>query len=743
MTISIKMQIQSKAGFMIANQCGKKWILRPEKPRSMFTAFLLIGIILGLNSQLSSAAEVSRTTQENILHVDQMPRIPFPYAMRNWEEVTRNYVDFVFDFDKSGEHLPLIDWVDASHSKVWIPSYIGDSRAGSAEGINYLAAVLSGALVGLDMRSYRGHDWVLMATNYFNPADGMCYNAPASGRIMSGDSGFYLILPNVLFFQLGAEYSPDPAFEGMMHEIATRLYEECVTLGGRTNPPALPDFGNRQRIDPEAAAGVAWIEYMAWLKFHDPRFLTAADWCLQALEERPLKANPLYEVLLPYAVITAARLNNEEGRNYDVSKLLNWCFDPLPAPQVRPYWGVITGRWSGLDADGLVGSSTDGGGYAFAMNTFQFAGTLAPLAKYNPRYARDLGRWLLNVANSSRLFYANAFDQQHQSSYEWASKYDTNSVIAYEGLRRWKRGWVSPVADYSTAAGKVVQGSYASTRYYHEVPPDVEVLEESPGSNNYASLSQIWQFDLPKSTPEKHLVVAANRVAGGHQGNSFSFSYSTNADGPYVKAFDLGGRARRPQFVELPNDLNGQLYVKVESTDHTPGQMAADRLSVDALAISYRSDIGPFAQGDLVVSWIDLVKDSSIPIVLYRPESVATDLGLYGGSHVGMLGGIVKPTNVERILQWDLLKTDFFHKASERTFLYYNPYDKEQKVKLDVGPEPRDVFDNVSNTLLVQNARGTVEVAIPPDAARVISLMQLGNKPGGKLSLGGIIKDSQ
>jgi hypothetical protein len=145
------------------------------------------------------------------------------------------------------------------------------------------------------------------------------------------------------------------------------------------------------------------------------------------------------------------------------------------------------------------------------------------------------------------------------------------------------------------------------------------------------------------------------------------------------------------------------------------------------MAISYRSDTGPFAQGDQVVSWVDLVKNYTVPIVLYRLQSVITDLGLYGSSHVGMLGGVVKPTNVERILQWDLLKTDFFHKASEPTFLYYNPYDKEREVKLNVGPEVVDIVDKASNILLVHNARGTVKFAIPPDAARVIGLRQPGH----------------
>ena len=131
----------------------------------------------------------------------------------------------------------------------------------------------------------------------------------------------------------------------------------------------------------------------------------------------------------------------------------------------------------------------------------------------------------------------------------------------------------------------------------------------------------------------------------------------------------------------------------------------------------------------MVVSFVDLVKDCTVPIVLYRPEAAAHDLGLYGSSHVGMLGGIVKPTNVEKILQCDLLKTDFFRGPAEPTFLYYNPYDTDKQVELELGPNPRDVYDAVNRTTLLHNLKGLVRFAIAPDAARVLVIVP----PGAKL----------
>src|SRR5207249_4491779 len=145
------------------------------------------------------------------------------------------------------------------------------------------------------------------------------------------------------------------------------------------------------RIEPEGAAGIAWLEYMAWLKFKNPRFLTAADWAIRSLEGKPSDQSPLYEVLLPYGALVAARMNAE-----------------------------------------------------------------------------------------------------HQSSYAWAKAHDGKSVIAYEGIRKWKRGSAMARADYRTVRGKIVRGSFASTHFRGEAPPELEVFEEAL-SGNGAPFEHIWE----------------------------------------------------------------------------------------------------------------------------------------------------------------------------------------------------------------------------------------------------------
>ncbi len=685
-------------------------------------------VTMGLAGCLGAAAQ---TSQVIIPRVAGMPNLPQPFAMRDWSQVTRDYLGLVLDFEQRGEHLPLVGWLDNSLTMVSFPSYVGGSR--DPEAVNYLAAVVSGTLVGLDMRNYRGQDWVTLGTNFFNAEEGVYVNRPRGG---TGGSFWYDIFPNVLFYQLNNLYPGNSARDEQALSVARKWHEACVALGGKTDPLALPDFDHtglnlktmkpvdQGRIEPEGAAGIAWLEYMAWLKFKDPRFLSAADWSIRSLQTKPVAQSPLYEVLLPYGALIAARMNAEQGCDYDVAKLVNACFEPHGKLQARPGWGVISDRWNRVDAHGLVGSTTDGGGYAFAMNTFQWAGALVPLARYDTRYARDIGKWTLNLANAARLFYPNAHNAEHQSSYAWATAHDRKSVIAYEGIRKWKRGAATARADYGTVRGRIVQGSFASTEFRSDVPPDSEVFEETSG--NGTPFQHIWEFDLP-GAQARWLVVAAERIAGGHANNAFQFSYASRPAGPYTPVFSVTGRDSA-QVVELPAVLRGKLYVKAESSDQSVGWRGPDRLAVDAMAISFQSNVGPFAQGDLVVSFIDLLKEATVPIVLYRPASATTDLGLYGSSHVGILGGIIKRTNVERILQLDLLRTDYYHAKAYPTYLYYNPYSSTKTVEINVGTEPRDIYDAVSDQVIRKNVQGCARFTIQSDAARIVVLVPAGGK---------------
>ena len=70
------------------------------------------------------------------------------------------------------------------------------------------------------------------------------------------------------------------------------------------------------------------------------------------------------------------------------------------------------------------------------MNTFsQACRTFVSNCKnHNPAYASTIGKWMLNLANACRLFYADEHPRNRQSSSIWEG--DPQHVICYEGLRK-------------------------------------------------------------------------------------------------------------------------------------------------------------------------------------------------------------------------------------------------------------------------------------------------------------------
>ena len=64
-------------------------------------------------------------------------------------------------------------------------------------------------------------------------------------------------------------------------------------------------------------------------------------------------------------------------------------------------------------------------------------GALVPMVRYDGRFARAIGKWVLNITNASRLFYPNYLPDDHQDSEVWAHLYDPNSYIAHESMREY------------------------------------------------------------------------------------------------------------------------------------------------------------------------------------------------------------------------------------------------------------------------------------------------------------------
>lgn len=371
--------------------------------------------------------------QLSIARVELLPDQPAPYVLRDWAQVVRDYDRLVFDIHARGRYLPLVWRVpNVPNLKVpgfGLPSYVGDEemRGKPAEGIAALGSLLGATEAGIDKRF-----WVELTPQYLNASEGVVLN---NVRGRSGNTFWYELLPSVVFTQLSSRYPSWVRGREISKGIADSWMGGIKALGANFDHTSY-DFATQKSVDnklwkePDAAAAVAYLELFQALRDGQSKYYGAARRALGALQIRD--TNPTYEVLTAFGALSGAYLNAEKGDQWDVLRFTDWCFDPT-SPN-RTGWGMIAGRWGGYDVGGLMGSTNDGGGYAFAMNTFINAATLAPVARYDSRLSASLAKWILNLTNASRLFYRNGLPVSNQSSSDWQG--DPNASIAYEGLRR-------------------------------------------------------------------------------------------------------------------------------------------------------------------------------------------------------------------------------------------------------------------------------------------------------------------
>jgi len=535
--------------------------LKVKNLNKYFFLILIVAFIFVVEFDISAQ-------QINIPVIEKMPNLPTPYVMRDWKKTTAGYDSLVFNSTLNGLYLPLIFNLNntvnyPAQGSFGIQSYVGTNNQTQGEAINVLPAIIGASLIGIDKSSQNGRNYVLESREYFNkrPAEDIYLNEPV---VSSGSDWWYETMPNVFFYQLYSLYPTTPEFNNQFTIVADRWLQAVYAMGASTTPWKNPVMNYRAWNfssmtpnasgvpEPEASGSIAWIMYNAFISTGLDKYRIAAELSMEYLNS--LVSNPAYEIQLPYGTYLAARMNAELGTNYNIEKLLNWCFDISPLRN----WGATTGKWGVYDVNGLIGELQPRN-YAFAMNTFEQIGALVPLVRYDQRFARAIGKWILNAQNSSRLFYSNYLQDSDQDSRSWAKQYDPNSVIAYEALLKTDNNWIRATGD---------------------------------------------------------------AVAGG---------------------------------------------------------------------------------------W------------------AATNLGLYGSSHVGILGGIIDTSNVPLILKLDLLKTDYFHKSAYPTFLIYNPYGIIENITINAGSNGKDIYDEVSHSIIARNVQGNTLISIPADQAVVAVIIPAGS----------------
>lgn len=415
-----------------------------------------------------SISTEAQVVQKKIARVEQMPNIPAHLEIIDYKKMALDFDKTVFDFNAKGKFWPLV-WMDDSRKNypqtvVGLYTAMADVRQGTNnkgmfhEALATMGATLGASLVGIDKSKQQNLNYVSMLKNYFNKDTGwdiMMNNTCPEVALLGGGYGrdwWYDVYPNLLFYAVYDQYPNEPGFDEIAKRIAEKFLKADSILNGNYDYSYF-DYGKMKPMknnicaQPDAAAGHAWVLYAAYKKFGDPRYLKGAKSALSALQAQTI--NPTYELLMPFGAYLSARINAEEGKQFDTDKMLGWTFDGTAI--CREGWGVLVGNWNGIDISGTVGSTVDHGGYGFLMNTYDMAWPMVPMVRYNQSYATAIGKWLLNAANASRYFYPQYMPDEHETIPQLASA--GKGVIAYEGIIK-----KSNYDKYSYVPAPVAQG---------------------------------------------------------------------------------------------------------------------------------------------------------------------------------------------------------------------------------------------------------------------------------------------
>ena len=414
---------------------------------------LLAFLPLPLLTCSTTLAVAAPCHQRSITIVSLMPNIPQPYHMRNWKKVSRKFYALLLNQHARGRFLPLIHIMrNARHQPTAfiIPAYVShvpDTKS-TAQAFTEMGAVWGATLIGRNM-STGSIDYVKLLDNFFVPkiGHGLFGNWFGSAAGLQ-KTGWYTLFPDITATAISARYSEEKAFNDMCRATAdtwAAAVPHFKKSDGRYNFNDRGfDFSTMRPVydgrwcEPDMSAGIAWLEYMAWCRWHDVTYLRAAKACIQYLTELPPADNPSFEVETPFGTLAAVRMNAELGMKYPIHKFLYWCFSHYNA-NARSTWAVEAARWGGKDVDGLIGCincaprrTWGNGGNAYFMETLTQLWALAPIPRYDQRYAVVIGKWILNAANASRLFYGKFHSLKHQSDPYWRLG---QSLVPYEELK--------------------------------------------------------------------------------------------------------------------------------------------------------------------------------------------------------------------------------------------------------------------------------------------------------------------
>ena len=703
---------------------------------SLIGTFANVNIIGGAGSEsivydrdngslLLKSPAVAGVHQRVVEWVDRLPNQPPTYDMRDWKKVARDLDALMFDWNASGaEELPLISLYENQYNYSWdsfeFGSYVGTPN-GNGMGPR---AMVNGVLVGVDKSNQDGHDYFVEVQQYYNKRNG--YNIYSedindNGGAAGGNVKFYLWAHNNLsFYELYDRNRDVVNFTEQFAGVANAWYDILGNIMGGLSNDRITFSGiggvNLDTMETyegqcweDTSAAFAYLQYMAWRELGDAKYLDGVDWCMDYLLRQ--NVSPLYSFHMSYAPYLAARRNMEaDDRRYDEHKLVTWCFEPDPLG-VHEMYGMHLGVWSNAAVQpyGLIGGVNDNGvpDKALPPGTFNTALNMKALVRYDDRYARIAGKWLLHAANSARLYYANSMDGNHQQPFDklWADRFDPEYCLSYEQVQEFKTLYQFPVEDlpaFGTVSGDVSGLDGSGETYQTLTEVDVDGAD---------GLEHTWRIPCDTAT-SRQLAVMATIVDGGDADFAFNVYYALDAPTNYTRVFQLTStNANAMRIGDIPGGDATDIYVKVEDKNRVDGNSGHDSLLVDCVYVRMAdTNISPYMAGPY----------RSFKEPLDRVAKSARNFALYLAIDVGRLAAGFGFTDVEQILSWDLNAADFFKDPCYPMHLYYNPYSHAMNIHVDVGTESVNLYDTVCDSFLAFGVSGLTPIEIPADCARIV-----------------------
>jgi hypothetical protein len=388
---------------------------------------------------VSRAHAAAAVEQRSIARVRLMPAAPDPLVVRDWRQVSRQYYDLILDPAARLDGKPLVV-IRTDAAAFDMPSWVG-GQAGD-EAFTCLIPLIGARLAGMDPRNLHGFNYVQAAKSWFDEPNGVYRHSRSERGHPVYHADIYGYWAGLEGLMLAAQYSEDADFRRQSRAAAKAFLRIAQGMGCPANanfdalgfdfqkgvPAGRPEPMNRLGHAPS----VAWPLLVGFGLTGDRAMLDCARAAMQWHVDHPGR----YEVSHVMGPLTAARLNAEHGCQLDLDRVLAaWFGDGDPQ---RTPWKITAGaRSGGATCDGLDGACWGGqepGFHAFAMGTLQGPAWLVPVVRYDPRYARDIGRYALHAACSARLLQGFGLDWDHQDHKDWKDRWDPHCLLFYEAL---------------------------------------------------------------------------------------------------------------------------------------------------------------------------------------------------------------------------------------------------------------------------------------------------------------------